>query len=187
VLEVARDLLGVRLVRVLPPGGRREGMIVEVEADDAPHDKACHASRGMTRRTEVMFGEPGHAYVYFVYGMHCCLNIVTGPVGYPAAVLIRAVDPVAGRRWMDPGRTRPSQIASGPGRLTRAFHIDLSLNRLDLCTPGPLSLEQGKPVAASRIARGERVGVKYAGEWARRPWRLGIRGHPALSRSFDGL
>ena len=133
-----------------------------------------------------MFGERGRAYVYFVYGMHCCLNVVSGPSGHPAAVLIRAVDPLLGREWMDPGRSRPLRMASGPGRLTRAFRIDLSLNRADLCAAGPLYLERGEPVAANRVARGERIGVEYAGEWARRPWRLGIRGHPALSRGFEG-
>jgi DNA-3-methyladenine glycosylase len=184
VLEVARDLLGMRLVRVLGRGRRLEGEIVEVEAYDGAADRACHASRGLTPRTEVMFGERGRAYVYFVYGMHCCLNVVSGPAGHPAAVLIRAVDPLRGREWMDPGRSLASRIASGPGRLTRAFRIDLSLNRADLCAAGPLFLERGEPIPARRIARGVRIGVDYAGVWARKPWRLGIRSHPAVSRRF---
>ncbi len=100
VHDVARDLLGALLVRILPRRGGRmtrlAGRIVEVEAYDGPDDLASHASKGRTRRTEVMFGEAGHAYVYLVYGMHHCLNVVTGPVGYPAAVLIRALEPVEG-------------------------------------------------------------------------------------------
>ena len=184
VLKVARDLLGMRLIRRLPGGRRIEGRIVEVEAYDGPSDLACHASRGLTKRTEPLFGMPGRAYVYLVYGMHCCLNVVTGPEGYPAAVLIRAAEPEAGVEWMDHGRARLGNIASGPGRLSRAFRVDLSLNRADLCAPGPLFLAEGEPVPARSVVRGPRIGVDYAGEWARKPWRFGIRGSPGLSRRF---
>jgi len=185
VLEVARDLLGKRLVRALARGRRITGRIIEVEAYDGPEDSACHASRGLTARTEPMFGEGGHAYVYFVYGMHFCLNVVTGPAGYPAAVLIRAAEPIEGREWMDAGKARSTLIASGPGRLTRAFHVDLSLNRADLCSGSALYLETDEPVPEKSVSRGPRIGVDYAGAWAARPWRLGVRDHPALSRSFE--
>jgi DNA-3-methyladenine glycosylase len=183
VHDVARDLLGTIVVRTIP--GRRgrparlSGRIVEVEAYDGPLDLACHASKGRTERTEVMFGEAGHAYVYLVYGMHYCLNVVTGPVDYPAAVLIRALEPVE-------GIARAPLIAGGPGRLTRALRIDLSLNRADLCAPGPLVIEAGAVVSDAEVVRGERVGVDYAGPWATRPWRLGVGGSPSLSRPFPG-
>ena len=184
VLRVARDLLGALLVRDLGRGRVLTGRIVEVEAYDGERDRASHAFRGRTTRTEVMFGEPGHAYVYFIYGMHCCLNAVTGAEGTASAVLIRALAPVGGERWMDPGRSPAGRIASGPGRLTRAFGIDRTLNRADLCAPGPLFLAHGEPVSARWIARGERIGVEYAGAWARKPWRFGVRGERALSRPF---
>jgi len=184
VLQVARDLLGKTLVRELGEGRRLAGRIVEVEAYDGMRDRASHAFRGRTPRTEVMFGEPGRAYVYFIYGMHCCLNAVTGAEGRAAAVLIRAVAPVHGEEWMDPGRAPAGRIASGPGRLTRALRIDRSLNRVDLCAPGALYLARGVDIPARRIVRGERIGVEYAGAWARKPWRFGVRGDPALSRPF---
>jgi DNA-3-methyladenine glycosylase len=190
VLEVARDLLGMTLVRETRDGDGRSrrlaGRIVEVEAYDGEDDLACHASRGRTRRTEPMFGEAGHAYVYLVYGMHCCLNVVTGPIGYPAAVLIRAVEPLEGSETMERGRARSHQIGAGPGRLTRAFGIDLSLNRADLCVAGPLYIESGRRVPGRLVLRGPRVGVEYAGPWSREPWRLGVRGSPSLSRPFPG-
>jgi len=188
VHEVARDLLGMILVRrrtaTAGDAGRLAGRIVEVEAYDGPDDLACHASKGRTKRTEVMFGEAGHAYIYLVYGMHCCLNVVTGPVGYPSAVLIRALEPLEDGDLGQSGGARPDQIASGPGRLTRALHIGLSLNRIDLCAAGPLYIETGEPPRARDIVRGPRIGIEYAGPWARRPWRLGVRGSPALSRPF---
>lgn len=184
VLEVARDLLGAHLVRALPRSRRIVGRIVEVEAYDGPGDKACHAARGRTARTDVMFGEAGHAYIYFVYGMHHCLNVVTGPAGYPAAVLIRAAEPLEGERWMTSGRARPGQIASGPGRLTRAFQIDRALNRADLRNRRALWIAAGEPVPDRMVVSGPRIGVEYAGRWAEKPWRFGIRDHPALSRPF---
>ena len=188
VHDVARDLLGMTLVRALPAGRsapeRLAGRIVEVEAYDGPQDLACHASKGRTQRTDVMFGEAGHAYVYFIYGMHCCLNIVTGPVDYPSAVLIRALEPIEGLEKMPPGRAPSGRIASGPGRLTRALRIERSLNRTDLCEPGPLFIEAGPAVPDRDVLRGPRVGIEYAGPWATKPWRLGLRGSTALSRPF---
>lgn len=144
-------------------GQRREGRIVETEAYRGPEDLAAHSARGRTPRTEVMFGPPGHAYVYFIYGFWNCLNVVTEAQGVPHAVLLRALEPVTGvedRTW-------------GPGLLCRAMHIDRSLNGADLCGDA-LWLE--RPPASgrrpARIARGARIGVDYAGEWARRPWRF---------------
>jgi DNA-3-methyladenine glycosylase len=166
-----------------PPRGLA-GRIVEVEAYDGPEDLACHAAKGRTERTEVMFGEAGRAYVYLVYGMHHCLNVVTGPIDYPAAVLIRALEPMEGIDRLSAGCSRPARIGSGPGRLTRALRIDLSLNRADLCVPGPLFVEKGAPVSDGDLLQGPRIGVEYAGPWARRPWRLGVRGSEALSRPF---
>ena len=161
-LTVARELIGLHLVHA-QGDARRVGRIVETEAYQGPEDRAAHSSRGRTPRTEVMFGPPGHAYVYFIYGFWNCLNVVTGAQGVPHAVLLRALEPVAGIE----DRT------SGPGLLCRAMHIDRSLNGADLCGD-VLWLE--RPPAASRrrprIARAERIGVDYAGEWARRPWRF---------------
>ena len=186
VLRVAPEMLGMLVVRDL--GGRvLVGRIVEVEAYDGMRDRASHAFRGRTARTDVMFGEAGHAYVYFIYGMHCCLNAVTGEEGTASAVLIRALAPVGGIEGMEAGRSPAGKIASGPGRLTRAFAIDRSLNRADLCSPGPLFLARGEPVPRRSVARGERIGVDYAGAWARKPWRFGIREHPALSRPFRAV
>ena len=161
-LTVARELIGMHLVHA---HGRslRAGRIVETEAYQGPQDLAAHSSRGRTSRTEVMFGPPGHAYVYFIYGFWHCLNVVTAAEGVPHAVLLRALEPITGlddKTW-------------GPGLLCRAMHIDKKLNGADLCGDA-LWLE--RPPASSRrtprIARSARIGVDYAGEWARRPWRF---------------
>lgn len=160
-LTVARELIGMHLVHA-DGGTVRSGRIVETEAYQGPEDLAAHSSRGRTQRTEVMFGPPGHAYVYLIYGVWYCLNIVTEAVGVPHAVLLRALEPVTGvtdKTW-------------GPGLLCRAMDIDKRLHGADLCGD-VLWLEQ--PAALSRrprITRGERIGVDYAGEWARRPWRF---------------
>ena len=161
-LTVARELIGMHLVHA-DGATVRAGRIVETEAYQGPKDLAAHSSRGRTQRTEVMFGPPGHAYVYFIYGFWYCLNIVTAAAGVPHAVLLRALEPVTGvadRTW-------------GPGLLCRAMGIDKRLNGADLCGD-VLWLE--RPAALSRrpprIARSERIGVDYAGEWARRPWRF---------------
>ena len=161
-LTVARELIGMHLVHA-DGGTRRAGRIVETEAYQGPEDLAAHSSRGRTRRTEVMFGPPGHAYVYFIYGFWNCLNVVTRAEGVPHAVLLRALEPLVGIE----DRT------CGPGLLCRAMHIDRSLNGEDLCGD-VLWLE--RPPASSRrpprITRSERIGVDYAGEWAHRPWRF---------------
>jgi DNA-3-methyladenine glycosylase len=171
---VARDLLGTWLVR------RHEtllqiGRVVETEAYLGPHDLAAHSSRGRTARTEVMFGPPGHAYVYLIYGMHHCLNAVTEAAGRASAVLIRALEPVVGID-LNP---------RGPGRLCKALGIDRTLNGVDLTEPvrPPLAfVEPGEPLTPFTIDAGPRIGVDYAGEWAARALRFTVRGSQWLSR-----
>jgi len=155
-VELARWLLGKTLVRTR--GAKRlAATITEVEAYDGERDLACHASRGRTPRTDVMYGAGGVWYVYFVYGMHSMLNLVTGPEGYPAAVLIRGLDAV-----------------SGPGRLTRAFSVDLRLNRAVASPESGLHLEDpGILIPRKRILATPRIGVDYAGPvWSAKPWRF---------------
>ncbi|MHB8813179.1 MAG: DNA-3-methyladenine glycosylase [Steroidobacteraceae bacterium] len=171
-LTVARELIGMHLVRA-HGDTLRAGRIVETEAYQGPEDLAAHSSRGRTPRTEVMFGPPGHAYVYFIYGFWYCLNIVTEAEGVPHAVLLRALEPVSGiedKTW-------------GPGLLCRAMHVDGRLNGADLCGD-VLWLERPRVAGrrrAPRIARSARIGVDYAGEWARRPWRFYDRDSPYVS------
>lgn len=159
-LHVARALLGQLLVFE-----DRVGRIVETEAYLGPHDLACHTSKGRTARNEVMFGPPGHAYVFLVYGMHFCFNVTTGR---GAAVLIRALEPVSGL----------SRRADGPGRLTAAMGITRKHNGLALSSP-PLWLGSGAPVR--RVERGPRIGVDYAREWASKPYRFWERDNAHVS------
>ncbi len=159
-LTVARALIGLHLVHRAGTE-RRIGRIVETEAYLGPADRAAHSARGRTARTTVMFGPPGHAYVYFIYGMWHCLNVVTGDEGVPHAVLLRALEPLAGLE----GR------ASGPGLLCRAMGIDRRHNGLDLCGDA-LWIERPATPRAVRIGRSARIGIDYAGEWAARPWRF---------------
>jgi DNA-3-methyladenine glycosylase len=181
-LDVASDLLGKVLIRRL----RRlnlAGKIVETEAYAGPHDLACHASKGHTPRTAVMFGEAGHAYVYMIYGFHFCLNVVTEKVGYPAAVLIRAVEPIENVDVMRRARGNPERetdIASGPGKLCRAMSIDKKLNGEDLLA-ATLWIEDRK-LDAGTIRTSPRVGVDYAGEYKDKPWRFYVEGNPHVSR-----
>jgi len=184
-LEVAPALLGARLVRDLPEG-RVVARLVEVEAYDGGSDPASHAYRGRTARNAVMFGRAGHAYVYFTYGMHFCLNVVCGEPGVATAVLLRAVaitdgvDIVRSRR----AGIRDRDLARGPGRLCKALAIDRSLDGIDLCDPaGPLRLAAGEPVDASAIRTGPRVGVSQAAD---REWRFWIDGEPAVSAYKSG-
>ena len=190
--------------------GRRTARIVEVEAYIGEEDQASHARFGRTARNGVMFGPAGHAYVYLVYGMHACLNVVTEPDGSPAALLIRAVEPIEGlermradrvaraaanRRVTDPDRaaadalriagTVDHRLASGPGLVAAAFGLDPGWTGTDLCDPGsPLRLEP-RPAGrrqASSIRATPRIGIAYAGEpWTTQPWRLTVAGHPSVS------
>jgi DNA-3-methyladenine glycosylase len=185
-IEVAKGLLGKVLARETP-AGRMSVKIVETEAYVGPHDKACHASRGMTARNKVMFGEPGHAYVYFIYGMYYCLNLVTERDGYPAAVLVRAGEPLEGvdRMWDLRKKARKAeQLTSGPGKLCMALAIDRALNRADLCKKGPLYVEDAKSEAFETVSC-RRIGVDYAAEYRDEPWRFYIKNSPYVSMTAE--
>ena len=179
-LEVARDLLGQLLVRDTPEG-RVVLRLTEVEAYAGADDPGSHAYRGRTPRTAVMFGEAGHAYVYFTYGMHFCVNVVTGPVGEAAAVLLRAGEVVEGRALAHArrGEVADRDLARGPARLTVALAIDRDLDGADLVRPSGLFLAAGDPVEDEAVATGPRVGV--SGEGRVRPWRSWIAGDPTVS------
>jgi DNA-3-methyladenine glycosylase len=172
-LTVARELLGQRLVRVVE-GRRLSGWITEVEAYVGEDDAACHASAGRTLRTEVMYGPPGHAYVYLIYGMHHCLNVVTEKESFPAAILIRAIEPVEGLKTMRtsrPGR-RDAELTNGPGKLCQALQIDRRLNRIDLCVSDELFLEGAAAVPEADILTTPRVGVRGDEVALNAPWRF---------------
>ena len=169
-LSVARSLIGKYLVRSIN-GRMLAGKIVEVEAYVGPQDKACHASKGRTQRTEVLFGPPGVAYVYLIYGMYHCLNVVTEREEFPSAILIRAIE-------ID------GELIDGPGRLCRALQIDRCLNRVDLTTCESLWFEdRGILVERGDVGAHPRVGVDYAGEWAKKPWRFRLRTVTAPTRT----
>lgn len=191
---VAQDLLGRHLVRLLD-GERLSGVIVEAEAY-RQGDSACHAHRGMTKRNAVMFGAPGHAYVYFVYGLHHMFNVVVEPEGCAAAVLIRALEPREGIATMQArrgGRQKPGQVgkvgkvgkllSGGPARLTEALAIDRSLNGADLMRGEVLWIEAGECVPEAEVECGARIGIGYASEQDRlAPWRFWIRKNGYVSR-----
>lgn len=212
-LEAARALLGARLVRD-DATGRRVGRVVELEAYIGTDDRASHARFGRTARNSVMFGPPGIAYVYLVYGMYHCLNIVTEPSGRPAALLVRAVAPLEGIEQMRAARLAQARarrrsapdgqhetearriaalpvarLASGPGLVAAAFELDRSWTGVDLCAPAsPLRLER-RPADEPEptILATPRIGIAYAGEpWTRHPWRLLIAGDPAVSVAARG-
>jgi DNA-3-methyladenine glycosylase len=194
-LDVARDLLGLVLVHD-KRGVRTSGVIVEVEAYIGETDAACHAAPGPTRRNAPLYGPPGYAYVYLNYGIHSLVNVVTEREGSPAAVLIRALDPLdgiavmrrrrarsaKGRRSRPETRTLPAHdIARGPGNLTMAMGITLADNRVDLLG-NRLYIEQ-RGIAVGPIEWGPRIGIRVATE---RPWRAWIKDHPAVSATVRG-
>ena len=172
---MARDLLGARLVRILD-GRRLAGYITETEAYVGEDDLACHAKAGRTPRTAVMYGPGGHAYVYFTYGNHWMLNVVTERKGFPAAVLIRAIQPLEGTKVMS-GR-RGGRDTFGPGKLTQALGITRSDNGVDLTRPrSRLRIERGIRVADTFVTRGPRVGLNGVPEpWRSKSWRFLVRG-----------
>jgi DNA-3-methyladenine glycosylase len=189
-LDVARDLLGTVLVHNRR-GVRTSGVIVEVEAYIGESDPACHAAPGPTRRNEPLYGIPGHAYVYLNYGIHCLVNVVTETHGSPAAVLIRALDPLEGvavmrrrrARAMKGRRKRPSAatmaqhaLCRGPGNVTMAMGITLAANRLDLL--GERLYLEDRGIRVGAIAWGPRVGIRVGTD---RAWRAWVRGHAAVS------
>jgi DNA-3-methyladenine glycosylase len=221
-VELAAALLGTVLVRDLPEG-RCSGLIVETEAYAGESDRASHARAGRTRRTAPMFGPGGRAYVYLIYGIHNCLNVVAGEQGQAGAVLIRALAPLSGIAGMrirraaranaetrddtagvrageagaSGGGARPGsrgrdddRLCAGPGRLCQSMAIDRRLDGHDLTMGHGLWLSApdvrtAAAIASAGVSAGPRIGVDYAGaDWAARPWRFGVRGHPALSRPF---
>lgn len=195
-VALARDLLGARLVRKFQ-GERLAGTILEAEAYQGEEDLACHARAGLTPRTKVMYGPAGHAYVYFTYGVHWMLNVVTERAGMPAAVLIRAIQPAEGiaaiqrlrpspapRRGSPPGPDGlPSLLGwtDGPARLCQALAITGELNGADLCDPrGELWIEPGAGLPDERVAAGPRVGIQNVPEpWRSLPWRFKAWGNPS--------
>jgi len=192
-LEVARDLLGKVLVHRVR-GAVTSGAIVEVEAYIGESDPACHAAPGPTRRNRPLYGAPGHAYVYLNYGIHCLFNVVTEAEGAPAAVLVRALDPLDGVDTMRRRRGREAKgrraagrrlsrhdLCRGPGNLTMAMGITLDENRVDL--EGDRLFVEDRGLAIGDIARGPRIGIRVGVE---RPWRLWIANHPAVSRVSQG-
>ncbi|MGW2305040.1 DNA-3-methyladenine glycosylase [Streptomyces sp. NPDC001809] len=183
VLEVAPDLLGRTLVRTSPEGPM-ELRLTEVEAYAGEIDPGSHAFRGRTARNAVMFGPPGHAYVYFTYGMWHCLNLVCGPEGRPSGVLLRAGEVLEGADRARPRRRSARsdrELAKGPARLATALDVQLSLNGTDACAgpDAPLSLLTGTPPATGLVRSGPRTGV--GGEGAPHPWRFWIDGDPTVS------
>ncbi len=179
VVQVARGLLGRLLVHETP-NGVIAGHIVEVEAYRGAGDPASHAWRGTTPRNRVMFGEPGHAYVYFTYGMHHCVNVVAEPAGRAAAVLVRALAPVAGIELMVRARgpLKREQLARGPGCVTRALGLTRAHDGLDL-TRGPLWISDRSPQRAGhRVTASARIGIRFARE---REWRFFLAGSPFVS------
>ena len=186
VLAVARRLLGQILVVPTKNGERVSGMIVETEAYRGPEDRASHAYGGRrTRRTETMYRKGGTAYVYFVYGMYHQFNVVTCVPEIPHAVLIRALQPVEGidlMRSRRPGRS-DVDLANGPGKLSVALAIDRSLDGADLLEDRVWIERGNRQISASSIARGPRIGIAYAGEWAEKPWRFWLRDNPFVSRA----
>ncbi|MDI6893632.1 MAG: DNA-3-methyladenine glycosylase [Bacillota bacterium] len=183
-LEVAPELLGTILVHQTP-AGTTAGRIVEVEAYIGPGDRACHAfGSRRTRRNDVMWGPPGHAYVYFTYGMHHCLNVVCAQEGVPHAVLVRGMEPVAGVELMAARRGLASddwhRLGAGPARLCQAMGITLAQNGADL-VQGPLYIIRPAEAPVQAVACGPRIGIDYAEEARDYPWRFYVPGSPGVS------
>jgi len=184
-LFVARNLIGKLLVRK-KNDSRISGIIVETEAYIGMDDKACHGSRGVTSRNRVMFGMAGYAYVYLVYGMYYCLNIVTEQENYPSAVLIRAIQPVEGFEDIfdrEGNNNSIYKVARGPGLVCKALDIDLKLNGANLCED-KLFVEDKDAVEAYDVAATPRIGVSYAAEHAGLPWRFAAIGSRYTSSKF---
>ncbi len=186
-LTVARDLLGRHLVRV-SDGRRVSGRIVETEAYIGEEDEASHASPGPTERNASMYGPPGLVYVYLIYGMYHCFNVVTERQGVPAAVLIRALEPLEGLDLMRERRGRVGardvrKLTSGPGRLCQALAIDSRHDGADLCSSSTsLFLEAGDPVPDVEVATGPRVNVRGDEAAVNAPWRFYVENNAHVSR-----
>lgn len=180
---MARALLGCRLIHCID-GQSLSGLIVETEAYIGERDRACHASRGRTSRTEVMFGKAGVVYVYFTYGMHWMFNIVTEAAGFPAAVLLRALEPIEGIEHMQRYRGHKSlqQLCNGPAKLAQALRIDRRQLGVDLCARNSeIWIERGQPVA--RIGQSPRIGIDGVPEpWLGKPWRYFVKDNLFVSK-----
>lgn len=183
-LDVARELLGQRLVKIEPAGQRLSGWICETEAYIGTRDLGCHARAGRTARNASMWGPPGHAYVYFTYGMHWMLNLVTEEEGFPAAVLLRGLIPCEGIDLMRGRRKgRPdAQLTDGPAKLCQALGIDGTWDGVDLCrSQAPLFIERGVSIPPQSVTKGPRVGLNSVAEpWKSIPW--GFRLAPQVMR-----
>ncbi len=176
---VARALIGKLLVRQPPGGPPQLARIVEVEAYLGERDLASHARRGPTPRSRIMFGPPGHLYVYLIYGMHHCMNLVTERDGVAGAVLVRAAESLGD--GLQPGALDP-KVLRGPGKLCRALGITLADKGLDLTSPhAPLYVAEASGPTRLKIARSPRIGIDYAGAWATRPLRFYVPDHPSVS------
>lgn len=169
-ITVAKELLGKFLVH-RSNGLERIGKIVEVEAYLGPHDLAAHSAKGLTPRTKVMFGPPGHSYVYLIYGIYHCMNIVTEKEGHASAVLLRALEPIK----------NVTERTSGPGLLCKAMHVDKRLHGHDLLS-NDFFVAQATAGENFKIAKKSRIGVDYAGHWAKRLLRFYIKGNKFVSR-----
>ncbi len=184
VLTVARQCIGKILVH-RTTDGEAAGRIVEAEAYRGPLDLAAHSRRGLhTKRTTAMFGPPGHAYVYLLYGISWAMNIVVAPTGSPHAVLIRALEPVRGMELMTQRRGKPAtsrELSNGPGKLTNALAITGADYGRDLCGDELFLEETDAEIPRGKIGRSPRINVDYAGKWAALPWRFYERGNRYVS------
>jgi DNA-3-methyladenine glycosylase len=178
---VARDLLGC-ILECHTADGVSSGRIVETEAYLGEHDLACHAAAGRTRRTEPLYGPPGTAYVYFIYGVHWCFNAVTRDEGLPSAVLIRALEPVAGvdqMRARRPAARKDHDLTNGPGKLCAALGIDIRYNAMPLSRP-PISIREGDRIPDERVSITPRIGIRESADW---PLRWIVADSPYVSRT----
>jgi DNA-3-methyladenine glycosylase len=186
IIAVSKSLLGKILVHESVEG-TVAGKIVETEAYSGPEDRAAHSYGGRrTARNEVMFGQKGHAYVYLIYGMYYCINVTAGAVPEkPEAVLIRALEPVAGVDIMEKRRgaqlKRAVNLTNGPGRLCMAMGITKLQHKLDLTAP-PLYIQDASSIADEDIVETTRIGIDYSGDWKNKPWRFYIKGNSFVSK-----
>jgi len=187
-LQVARALLGKKLVRQIN-GLKLAGMIVETEAYCGETDSACHAYRGKTPRNAVMFGKPGYAYVYFTYGMHYMLNLVTEAEGNPCAVLVRAIVPITGVKEIEARRKRKgAELTNGPAKICQALNIDKSLNGWDLTLGSKLWVENYKSFPAKSILATPRIGINYAKKEHREAlWRFLVKSSSKASLEIGNV
>ena len=184
-IDVARNLLGQVLVHVLPDGHRLSGRIVETEAYLGPEDPAAHSYGGKpTPRTQVMYGDAGHSYIYFIYGMHFCLNVITREVGVPEGVLFRALEPLEGLAHMRARcpHLKDFELANGPGKLCRALQLNAFHYGFDLVKSDTLYITEPKSPLNFTISEGPRVGIGNEHDAVHWPLRFGLAGHPSLSK-----